>query len=460
METIMAPPLLLNTVAPKQNFVPARDLALVPAASPGDDAGRAGRVGVWALALGLGGFVLWAAFAPLDEGVPSQGMVAIDTKRKAVQHPTGGIVKEVLVGEGQRVKLGEPLLRLDAAATRANYESIRQHYLSLRATQGRLLAEQTGLDRIQFHPDLQSARTDPQIQSQISTQEQLFQSRKAALRADLQALQESIEGQQGLLRAYQSMLASRRSQLALLDEELAKTRELVRDGYAPRNRQLELQRMVAEENASMSELLGNVTRAQRAVGELRQRAIAKQQEYRKEVETQLAEVTREVQSDEGKFRALADDLARIEIKSPAEGQVVGLAVQTVGGVVQAGQKLMDIVPGNEPLLIETKVAPNLIDRVHAGLPVDIRFNAFSNSPQLVVDGKVVSISGDLLTEENGTQYYLSRVTVTPDGFKRLGSRVMQPGMPVEVVLKTGERSLLAYLMHPLSRRMAAAMKEE
>jgi protease secretion system membrane fusion protein len=369
-------------------------------------------------------------------------------------------VKEVLVGEGRRVKEGQLLLKLDPAAARAGYEAIRQHYLSLRAEQGRLLAERGSLARIEFHPELQSASTDPQIRSQMLTQEQLFQSRRAALRADLQALQESVEGQQGLLQAYQSMLASRRSQLELLDEELAKTRELVRDGYAPRNRQLELERMTAETNASISELLGNMTRAQRAVGELRQKAIARQQEYRKEVEGQLSDVTREVQSDEGKFRALADELARTDIRSPAEGQVVSLAVQTVGAVVQAGQKLMDIVPDNELLLIEAKVAPNLIDRVHADLPVDIRFNAFANSPQLVAQGKVVSVSGDLLTEQNGAQYYLSRVSVTPEGYRKLGGRVLQPGMPVEVVFKTGERTLLAYLMHPLSRRLAAAMKEE
>ena len=140
---------------------------------------------------------------------------------------------------------------------------------------------------------------------------------------------------------------------------------------------------------------------------------------------------------------------------------MGLAVQTVGGVVQAGQKIMDIVPDNELLLVETRVAPNLIDKVHAGLPVDIRFNAFSNSPTLVVDGKVVSISGDLLTDpQTGVQYYLSRVAVTPEGYKKLGKRTLQPGMPVEVVLKTGERSLLAYMLHPLTKRLAAAMKEE
>jgi protease secretion system membrane fusion protein len=425
------------------------------------ESNRAARIGLWALGLGLGGFVLWAAFAPLDEGVPSQGVVAIDTKRKAVQHPTGGIIKDVLVREGDQVKEGQLLIKLDEAAARANYEAIRQHYLGLRAVQGRLFAEQSGANTIVFHPDLQSASQDPQIRSQILAQEQLFRARKSSLQAELQALQESIAGQQGLIEAYQGMLRNRREQMKLVNEELVSTRDLVKDGYAPRNRQLELERMMAESNGNIAELLGNITRAQRSVGELRQKVIATQQAYRKDVEAQLTEVTRDVQSDEGKFHALADDLGRIDIKSPAAGQVVGLAVQTVGGVVQSGQKLMDIVPGDELLLLETKVPPHLIDRVHAGLPVDVRFNNFAHSPQLVVEGKVVSVSGDLLTEpQTNATYYLARVSVTPDGYKKLGKRVLQPGMPVEVVLKTGERSLLAYLLHPLTKRLAGAMKEE
>jgi membrane fusion protein, protease secretion system len=425
------------------------------------ESNRAARIGLWALGIGLGGFILWAAFAPLDEGVPSQGVVAIDTKRKAVQHPTGGIIKEVLVREGDRVKEGQLLVKLDEAAARANFEAIRQHYLGLRAIQGRLFAEQTGASAIVFHPDLQAASQDPQIRTQIQTQEQLFRARRSSLQAELQALQESIAGQQALIEAYQGMLRNRREQMKLVNDELVSTRELVKDGYAPRNRQLELERMMAESNGNVAELLGNITRAQRSIGELRQRVIAAQQAYRKDVEAQLTDVTRDVQSDEGKFHALADDLGRIDIKSPAAGQVVGLAVQTVGGVIQSGQKLMDIVPENELLMLETKVPPNLVDRVHAGLPVDVRFNNFANSPQLVVEGKVVSISGDLLTEpQNNATYYLARVSVTPDGYKKLGKRVLQPGMPVEVVLKTGERSLLAYLLHPLTKRLAGAMKEE
>lgn len=443
---------------------------LTPVPAPGDpesevrqiaDTTRATRIGLWALLLGLGGFLLWAGFAPLDEGVPSQGVVAINTKRKAVQHPTGGIVKEVLVGEGDNVKEGQLLIRLDAAAARANYETVRQHYLGMLANQGRLVAEQSGAATINFHPELKTASADPLIRNQMLTQEQLFQSRKAALRADVQALQESIQGQQALIRSYEEILASRRTQLSLVNDELANTRGLVKEGYAPRNRQLELERMVSEINGSIAELLGNISRAQRAVAEMRQRTISRQQEYRKEVEAQLSQVNSEVQADQAKFRALSDDLGRIEIKSPASGQVVGLAVQTVGGVISGGQKLMDIVPENELLMIETRVAPNLIDKVNAGMPVDIRFSSFANTPQLVVEGKVVSVSGDLLTDQqSGVSYFLSRVAVTPEGYKQLGKRQLQPGMPVEVVLKTGERSLLTYLLHPLTKRIAASMKEE
>ena len=423
--------------------------------------GRPGRIGLWALAIGFGGFLVWAALAPLDEGVPATGMVAIDTKRKAVQHLSGGIVQEVLVREGDEVKEGQLLIRLDSAVARANHEAVRQRYLGLRATQGRLLAERSGQAKIEFHPDLVAAGSDPLIRQQMQNQEQLFMTRRSLLRSDLQSIEESIQGQEGLLLAYKGMLDNRASQLVLINEELGHLRSLVKEGYAPRNRQLEMERMVADTSTAIADLRGNTERARRSIGEMRQRAMSRQQEYRKEVETQLAEVSSEVLSDNEKLRAVTDDLARTEIKAPADGQVVGLAVQTVGGVVQAGQKLMDIVPKDAPLLLEAHVAPHLIDRVQTDLPVDVRFSSFAHSPQLVVDGKVVSISGDLLTEpQTNVTYYLARVEVTPEGLKRLGKRQLQPGMPVEVIFKTGERSMLTYLLHPLTKRLAASMTEE
>ena len=456
----MAKPNMFKNSSPQPGNSPSDVTDIAPKA-PVADSGRAGRVGLWALGLGFGGFLLWAGLAPLDEGVPGQGVVSIDTKSKAVQHLTGGLIKEVLVGEGQQVTEGQLLVRLDAGAVRANYENARQRYLSLRAMEGRLRAEQLGQTKITFHPDVVAAGQDPQIRQLTLNQEQLFESRRAALRADLQSMEESLQGQTGLIEAYATMLGNRKNQQSLLAEELKNTRSLVSEGYAPRNRQLELERMAAESSSGIAELQGNTIRAKRAVAEIRQRSIARQQEYRKEVESQLADVGREAQSEAERYRATKDDLGRTEIKSPAAGQVVGLAFQTVGGVISPGQKLMDIVPEDQALLIEARVAPHLIDRVTKDLPVDVRFSSFSHTPQLVVNGKVVSVSGDQLVDQHtGTGYYLARVAVTAEGYKKLGKRQLQPGMPVEVIFLTGERSMLTYLLNPLTKRLASSMKEE
>lgn len=420
------------------------------------------RIGLWVLGVGFGGFLLWAGLAPLDEGVPTQGTVTIETKRKAVQHVTGGIVKQVFVKEGQHVKSGSPLISLDDALVRANYESIRQHYLTLRAMEGRLLAEQAGQSRISFHPDLLKTDADSYIQQTLNNQTQLFQSRRMSVHADMDAIKEAIQGQEASIQGAKGVLNARKNQLEFLQEELKGIRELVKEGYAPRNRQLELERVSAEVTGAIADMQGNIVRGQRTVAEMKLRMIQRNQDYRKEVDGQLSEVRREVQADSDKYRASSQDLERMIIRAPAEGQVVGLAVQSVGAVVGGGQKIMDIVPNNESLILEAHVAPHMIDSVHVGREVDVRFSSFAHSPQLVVQGKVDSVSADLIYEPgaNSMPYYLIRASITPEGMKALGNRQMQPGMPAEVMIKTGERSLLTYLLHPLLKRMAASMKEE
>lgn len=436
---------------------PSPDLATAPPSNTRD----AARLGLWVLGLGFGGFLLWASLAPLDEGVPTHGMVTLDTKRKAVQHLSGGIVKAVLVGEGEMVTEGQPLLELDANVANANHEAVRQRYLGLRAMQGRLLAEQTGAKSVSFHPDLIAAKGDALIARQMNTQLDLLQARRSGLAAELGAVDGSIRGQRVMIQTYTSMLQSRTNQLRLVQQELDQTRPLVEDGYVPRNRLLELERMVSESQTGIFDLTGQVSRARQAIAELEQRKLARQQDYRKEVESQLADVTREVESDVQKLVAVKADLERTQIRSPATGQVVGLAVQSVGAVVQPGQKLMDVVPNDEPLLLETRVEPHLIDRLKPGLIADVRFTAFAHSPQLVVDGEVVSISHDLLVDQHtGVGYYLARVRITEHGMAKLGQRRLQPGMPAEVIVKTGERSMLKYLLSPLTKRLAASLKEE
>jgi len=430
-------------------------------ASASTDTKSPARLGFWVLGVGFGGFLLWAVLAPLNEGVPTAGMVTIETKRKSVQHLTGGIVKAVHVKEGQFVKKDDPLLLIDDAVTQANLESARLRYYTLRATEARLIAEQQSLQTLSFHPDLLRVKEDALVATLLQNQETLFAARKSALKAEIQAMEESVLGHAASIKGYKGLLNARQEQLKLLQEESKGLRELVAEGYAPRNNLLALERSTAETLGSMADLQGNLERAMRAMTETKLRILQREQEYLKEIEAELSEVRSQVEAEGERFKALQDEWKRTIIRAPADGQVVGLTAQTIGGVVSPGQIIMDIVPQNERLLLETQVPPHLIDRVSPGLSADVRFSAFAHSPQLVVPGKVESIAGDLLiNEQTGMSYYLARISVTQEGMEILGGRQMQAGMPAEVIIITGERSMLTYLLHPLLKRIAVAMKEE
>jgi protease secretion system membrane fusion protein len=428
---------------------------------PHDEAKRVATKGLLALGIGFGLFVIWAALAPLDEGVPSSAIVSVETQRKAVQHLSGGIVREVKVTEGQEVEAGDVLFRLNEASARANFEGVRQRYLGLRAVQARLQAEQLAKTELVLHPDLLLAQTDPLIAIQVQTQQALLRTRVRSLQAELKSLTESIQGQEALVASSLAMQGSRQAQLRLLTEELGQTRQLVLEGYAPRNRQLELERALADVQASLYDLQGRKEQATHSIAEMRQRIERTQQVFLQEVQSQLSSVTQEVQADADKLRALEGDLERTEITAPVSGQVVGLSVQTVGAVIQSGQKLLDIVPKDESLVLDVRIAPHLIDKVYPSLNTDVRFSTFAHSPQLVVQGQVRSVSKDLITDpQSGVTFYLARVVLTKEGMGNLQGRRLQPGMPAEVVIKTGERSMLTYLIHPLTKRFAASMKEE
>lgn len=420
------------------------------------------RLGFWALVVGFGAFMAWAAWAPLDEGVSAPATVSVEMRRKTIQHLQGGVVREVRTKEGAEVKQGDVLVVLDDAATRASYESIRQNYLAQRAQESRLLTEVVGAGAITFHPDLLN-KGDAVAAQHMLVQQQLFNSRRAAQTAEVAAGNQSITGLEGQVAGMKQMLESRRNQQTLQSRQLASVKSLADDGFAPRNQALQLEQAQAELRTSVSDLESNIQRTQSAIAETRLRIAQRQQEYVKEVSTQLADVRREVQANHDRLEAVTAELGRTQIKAPVGGQVIGLALTGAGNVVTTGQKLMEILPRGETLLLDAKVPPQVIDRIKVGDTAEVRFAGFANSPQLVVHGKLVSLSGDAVTEAYGAvvhSYYLARVEITPDGIKALGDRVMQPGMTAEVLIKTGERSFLTYLLHPLLKRVASAMKEE
>ncbi len=422
--------------------------------------GRSIRWGVWLLVLGFGGFMAWALLAPIDEGVPAPGTVMIDTKRKTVQHLSGGIVREILVREAQQVKAGDVVMRLDDGVVKANYAASRQQYFSLRAQESRLVAEQKGAAEIQFHPELLAARDDPLAVNYMNLQRQLFVSRRTALQGEQAILAQSLDATRESLRGQRAQLEGKQAQLKLVREQLEGTREMAKEGYLSRNRWFDEERLAADLGAAVGELTASVARIQSNAAELELRITQRQRDFLRDVETQLADTMRDALVVGERVRAGREELERTEIRSPADGMVLGLTAHTVGGVVAPGTRIMEVVPTDAILTLEVRIEPQLIDRVHAGLPADILIHAFLDNPNLVIEGRVLSVSPDLVTDQpNIPPYYLGRIAVTPAGMKELGRRQLQPGMQAEVVIKTGERSLMKYLLSPLIRRLATSLRE-
>lgn len=458
----------MNTNA---NPIARADLAAAPRSTPVTDVDDVAlktdtrpviRLGLWVLVVGFGLFLAWATWAPLDEGVAAPAVVSFETQRKTVQHMQGGVVQKVLVKEGQEVKRGDPLVVLDDSTTRAAHETIRQNYLAQRAFEGRLMAEVSGAASIAFHPDLMSA-TEAAATQHMSVQQQLFNSRRASQAAELGAARQTIAGLEGQIAGLNQMAESRRGQLAIQARQLENVKALADEGFAPRNQALQLEQAQAELRTSLADLQTNIQRAQSAIAEARLRIAQREQDYLKEVSGQLAELRREVQANQERLAAITGELGRTQVKAPADGQVIALNVSGSGAVVTPGQRLMEVVPHGETLLLDAKVPPYAIDRVKVGEQTEVRFTAFADAPQLVVHGKVVSLSADAVQEQTPIgpiSHYLARVALTPEGQKALGKRVMQPGMQAEVLIKTGERSLMTYLLHPLTKRVAAALTEE
>jgi protease secretion system membrane fusion protein len=428
------------------------------------DTRRLGVFGLLVLLIGCVGFFTWAALVPLDQGVPSPGYVSVDTKRKPVQHLQGGIVREVLVREGDWVELNQPLMRLDDSMTRADYEGVRQQYFTLKAVESRLLAEQKGSDEVTFDRTfLMAAQEDARLREQMVIQLQLMRSRRQSLKASIEINRESAVAQEALISSTRQIDDNLKIQKKSLEGELLGVRDMVREGYLPVSRQLEMERQLVNLRTQIVENGNTQIRARQAVLEAQQRETITKADFAKEIEQQLGQLRPEIQAIAEKFKAYTQQLEGVQVRSPAKGQVVGLSVQSVGSVLQPGQRIADIVPANENLLVEARVESHLIDRVRAGSEVDLRFAGFSGTSQLVVSGGILSLSSDTVTDPASPQsppFYLARIKVTTEGMKELGSRTLQPGMPVDVVFKTGQRTLLEYIIHPLTKRMAVSLKEE
>lgn len=419
------------------------------------------RLGWWIVLAGVGGFLLWAIFAPLDKGVPVNGTVMVSSNRKVIQYPATGTIDEILVADGDVVKAGQVLVKMNDVTLKSEAEISRVQYFSSLANRARLTAERDGKASIVYPAELLNARPDPHAVDDIAVQNELFNSRRASLQAELGGYDENIAGLKSQLQGLQDSLENGKQQQQFLKEQLDGMRNLAKDGYVARNRLLDLERTYAQVNGQMSEGIGNIGHVQRQISEMTLRKTQRQQDYQKEVRSQLADVDKETEALSSRLHEQEFQLAHVQVRAPVDGTVVGLNVFTRGGVIGAGQKMMDIVPSDDPLIVEAQVPTNLIDKVHVGLEAEMIFPAFNQNHTPRIRGIVTQVSADTITDERtGQSFYRLKAEATPESRKKIATLAIRPGMPAEVFVKTGERTMMNYLLKPVFDRAKTSLTED
>jgi len=392
----------------------------------------------------FGAFLLWAILAPLDAGVAVPGEVKVSGSRKSVQHPSGGVITEILVREGATVKQGEVLLRINPLASEANLTAASSEYVKVLAMDSRLEAERAGTEII-WGQELERLRDTPGTAEAKFLQAQIFRSRRSEYESQRRTLEST-------LASLKVVLQEKRGQMTMVAQEAASVIQLAKEGFVPEARANEMRRAQSNLESELARLRADVNTAQQQLLQLRSNRL-------KEIDTELSEIQKVREAMQINVQSLDFQRNLSEVKAPVAGIIVGMMVHTIGGVITAGAVLMEVVPEDASLVVEAKVPTNLIDKVRVGLETDMRFSAFNQITTPVIPGTVQLVGADKLTDPNAGEYYLAQVQITEAGKALLKDKQIQPGMPVEVVVKTGERTFITYLTKPLSDRMARSFKD-
>jgi len=370
--------------------------------------------------ISFGLFMVWALFAPIDTGITAQGVVIVSGYRKALQHPTGGVVQEILVKEGQEVQEGDILIRVNPLKAEADLTAAQLQYYNVLATEARLLAERNGSKKITWPAELKEMASDPRVVDAKQAQEKLFVTR---------------------YQEYGMALASRRAQVESLREEAKSNAELAKEGYVSRMQANQVDRTKIEAEMALSTL---------------------QATYQKDIDGQLSEVYKNRDALKSRLDAVSYERDLTAIRAPVTGTVVGFKVYTVGGTISPGQLLAEIVPKEAVLMVDAQIPPFLIDKVKLGSQADMRFVSFNVNITPTVPGIVKLIGVDRRpndTPATDDDNYLAQIEATPEGMAKLGTLQVQPGMPVDVVFKTGERTFFSYLLKPLVDKLAKGFQD-
>ena len=417
------------------------------------------RLGFGIVFVTFGLFGTWAALAPLDGAAYAPGVVTVQTYRKTVQHLEGGIVKDVLAHDGDIVKKGDPLIILDDAQLRSEYEMTHNQLIAAKAMEARLVAERDDKSVITF--DQMYEPDSPRGIEARAGEIEVFNARRGARLGQVSVLQERIRQLNQQIKGTDSIIGTKQNLEQSYTGEIGDLNELLAQGFVDKQRMLEQQRKLDMLKSEVADHRSTITKTRLQINETQLQILQVNKDFNSDVVKELAEIQTKAYDLQERTAAMEDRLSRIIIRAPDDGMVIGMTVHTIGGVVRQATPLLDIVPSVSELIVEAQVAPQDINRIAIGKLADIRFSAFNSATTPVIEGIVTSISADRLTnEKTGLPYYLTRVSVTKAGLQKLADRKLLAGMPADVLINTGERTMLQYLMQPARNAISQSMIEE
>ena len=426
---------------------------------------RSALVGAVVVAAFFGGFGAWAALAPLAGAVLAPGVVGPEGGLSTVQHLEGGIIADILVDDGSRVAAGDPLLVLEDTTARATYQQLATQHHHLAATYARLAAEQAGAATVAMPLWLIGEAAAMGTADILAAETALFETRREARQAHRDILGQRVARLHEQIAGLAAEIDAQSVQIALIDEEIADVDQLVRRGLERRPRLLALQRSRAEIEGARARNHAAIAEAEQAIGETQLQIIAVDTEHLGEVAEQITAVQAELSLVAERLAAAGDALARTVVAAPSAGTVVGLRYRTPGGVVAPGAAILDIVPDGDALLIDARVPPLEIEAVHEGLPAQVHLSAYRQRTLPRIEGVVQHVSADRLVDETtGEAYILARIAVDAAALDELSAVAgetleLLPGMPAEVMILTGERTALDYMLAPLVDSFRRSFRE-
>lgn len=418
-------------------------------------------VGLMIVLLLGGGVGGWAATVKLSGALIAQGSVVVDQNVQKVQHPTGGIVGELRVRDGDHVKAGDVLVRLDETVMRANLAIVAKGLDQQLARKARLEAERDGADKIAFPADLVARAKDPEIAATLASEEKLFELRRTERTGQKAQLTQRVSQLEQEIGGIEAQQAAKAQELDLIARELTGVRDLYNRNLVQLSRLTQLEREMARLGGERAQLLAVAAQSRGRIAEIRLQIIQIDQNLSSEVAKELRETDGKIGEFVERKVTAEDQLRRVDIRAPQNGFVFQSAVHTIGGVITASDPIMYIVPDNDRLQVEAKVQPQDIAQVKVGQAAVLRFSAFDTRTTPEIDGEVTRVSADTSTDpRTGMSYYTIRIGLPPEELKKLGELKLLPGMPVEAFVQTGERTVISYLMKPLYDQFMRAFREK